>query len=125
MKEELADIVYKFKVPIYNCDVYFIVSNNFLITARNKFKIELALSVNQDRGIAIKGENGYSYIILIKHKFINHWDTITHESLHITNYILSDRGIECNMTNDEAQTYLLGYIIEKIQKIKYKIDNYG
>lgn len=38
---------------------------------------------------------------------------IAHECLHITNYIFEDRGMRMDVNNDEAQCYLLGWIVEQ------------
>jgi len=44
---------------------------------------------------------------------------ITHESLHISWYILSDRDIESTSASHEAQAYLLEYIVKSINELKW------
>lgn len=46
---------------------------------------------------------------------------IAHEALHITNRILSDRGVIADFENDEAQTYLMTFLFEKLTNAFSKI----
>lgn len=41
---------------------------------------------------------------------------IAHECLHATNMIMDVVGIEADLDNDEAQAYLLGYLVETIHQ---------
>jgi len=42
--------------------------------------------------------------------------TIAHEALHATNRILYHVGVDPDHNNDEAQAYLLSYIVDEIYK---------
>jgi hypothetical protein len=42
------------------------------------------------------------------------YGAIAHEGKHIVNKIFSDRGIDLDCYNDEAECYLLGFIVDKI-----------
>ncbi len=44
---------------------------------------------------------------------------ITHESLHVCWYILTERGIKCTPDNHEAQAYLLELIVFNILKLRW------
>lgn len=58
------------------------------------------------------------YIVLNFHhpiKKICHGN-ISHESLHITNFILNDRGVVSDFENDEPVTYLLDWISNEVYK---------
>jgi hypothetical protein len=104
----------KFKVPIYNVDIVFIVTKDILLEGR-KHKLEFDLDINDSKGICFNSTIQKKIYIFIKEKHLK-WSTITHECLHATNYILSSRGVEVTTENDEAQAYLLGYIVGKVQE---------
>lgn len=113
-------ISYKLKIPIYNCELVYMVTNDFIESAR-QLKEELTLDSNENIGLTFKLNNDcLKYVIMVKPRYADDWSIIAHEALHAVNYILSDRGIEATMANDEAQAYLLAYIINQIQKIKNK-----
>lgn len=103
------------EVPIYNCNIMYIVAKNFLKAGR-AIGEELSLDSNENCGLAFKiGEGCTDYCILVKPKYKNTWSTLAHEALHITNFILEDRGVKGSYKNDEAQAYLLSYIVDAIQ----------
>lgn len=105
-----------FKVPIYDCKVVYIVTRNFKKAAKS-MKQKLRGDANDNCGIAFRLNNDcLKYIIMVKPKYKKSWDTISHEALHTANAILDDRGIGVSLSNDEAQAYLMGYIIGKIEK---------
>lgn len=41
---------------------------------------------------------------------------LAHEALHITNLILKERGVYVSLEEDEAQAYLLGWVIKELNK---------
>lgn len=41
-------------------------------------------------------------------------DTVTHESMHILNYICLETGVQYDVNNDEVFAYLQGYIMKKL-----------
>jgi hypothetical protein len=59
------------------------------------------------------------FILVINHK--NKYNPltpgiITHEALHLTNFILNERGVLFDYENDEPHAYLLEWIIDEIFK---------
>jgi hypothetical protein len=48
-------------------------------------------------------------------------DTINHECNHIANKVLQYSGVDITYDNDEAHTYLLGYLFE--QAFSFFLDN--
>jgi hypothetical protein len=105
-----------FKIPIYNGKVLLVYTNDFLKVGR-KFGVQFEVDINSCKGLAYKVKDN-KYLILIKKYRADDLDTLVHECLHITNYILKDKGVIVDIENDEAQTYLLGYIMGKIQSKK-------
>ena len=53
------------------------------------------------------------YVIWIKGNAKRDLSCLAHECLHIANMILSNKGIKVSLKNDEAQAYLLGYLMKK------------
>lgn len=49
--------------------------------------------------------------------------TIAHEAFHITNFIFESLGIKPDVNNDEAQAYLLSWIVEQVVKVYKQQDN--
>jgi len=50
------------------------------------------------------------------------FNTIGHEATHLKNHIFISRGLQLDLHNDEAEAYLLGWIIESITtKLKPRI----
>lgn len=107
----------KFKVPIYNSNVVYIETDDF-IDYYKKIKVSYDNTDNDCYGLAFRGPK--SYIILVKTSHKDDWSVIAHEALHVSNMILNSRGVEIDTSNDEASAYLMSYIIEKIQKYKNK-----
>lgn len=106
---------FEFTIPIYNCITTVIVCDNFVKHAK-KLGEDLELSANDSIGFAFKLNGGSSnYVMLIKKERVTDWSTVAHEALHIANFTLEDRGIKCSVKNDEAQAYLLSYILEQYQ----------
>lgn len=56
-----------------------------------------------------------NYVIYMKKKSIS---TLAHECLHITNMILERANVKVDLDNDEAQAYLLGWMIKKYLESK-------
>lgn len=42
--------------------------------------------------------------------------TIAHEALHITSFVMKRVGMHPDVNNDEAQAYLLSWIVEQVYK---------
>jgi len=60
---------------------------------------------------------GWSLIMLKSNVGINE---VTHEANHFINYLFLKIGYKPKTKNDEIQSYLLGYVSEKIEKILNK-----
>lgn len=102
----------RFDIPIYNCNIIYKVTNDFLSYMRKK-GVELELDINKCKGICIPINSKHEiYILINKDRY--EYGTVAHECLHATNKILKARGVKVSLKNDEAQTYLLGYIINRV-----------
>lgn len=104
----------KIEIPIYNCNIILKFTNNFKKYMKKK-GTHLSKSYNSAKGLCMGIDKTHTIFIMIKKRRKYCWDTITHEALHATNEILNARGVGTTHKNDEAQTYLLGFIINKVQ----------
>jgi hypothetical protein len=98
-------------IPIYKTKI--LVFNNEE-TLRRRFP-KTKFDIQEDtRGYSCMVDN--INIIYLKEYNI---PIITHESLHVCWYILSERGIKCTPDNHEAQAYLLELIVFNVLKLKW------
>lgn len=63
-------------------------------------------------GKALEFESG-DYVVWTKKTGKKALFTLAHECLHVTNMILGSKGVRPCFENDEAQAYLLGWIMKK------------
>ena len=110
--------IIKFNIPIYGGEVKLIFTNDF-VKASRKLGYQVDLENNNCRGMAYRFASN-DYVMMIKKHRRDDISVLAHECLHITNYILKDKGVGVSTKNDEAQTYLLGYIMGSIQRLKDK-----
>lgn len=62
-----------------------------------------------------------AYVVLLSHEdiWIDTVDSVVHECLHLTHYILKGVGIVLCKESEEAYTYLQGAMVKKILKRMY------
>lgn len=111
-------------VPIYNCNVYFLVapthkeltkwfksveSLNFVTKDDKDLLYKWHGNPNGSLGQVMSTDSIY-YIACIREK--NDYDTTAHEIFHVADKILTDRGVEKG-ENGESYAYLIGYITGK------------
>ena len=71
-----------------------------------------------------EGKGKYNLIMLNKKYLTDEAfviSTIAHEAFHITSFIMKRVGIHPDVNNDEAQAYLLSWIVEQVYK-QFKIN---
>ena len=108
------------KVPLYN-------GNLLVILTNSTKKLESILNHGKEELFAHSYFHGYrkrqSFTVVLnfdnKHSKLTH-GVISHEALHISNFIFSERGIIPDFDNDEAQAYLLGWVVDEIYKFMKK-----
>ena len=105
-------------IPIYDFRIILILSDDFGYDVKNE------ANYNEDT-------NGASAVTLTYPDHVNLLSIVfdrenissggvAHEALHATNKIMVSLGIKPDLNNDEAQCYLLGFIVDCIYNI---IDN--
>lgn len=67
-----------------------------------------------------------SYVVLFnfenKYRNITH-GVVSHECLHAMNFLLEDRGFEPSRYNDEADAYLLEWMVDKVYEFFYELES--
>jgi hypothetical protein len=105
----------KIPVPIYEFNVIVFTKQNELTSFGEKYGFEFEKPCS---GTTYFLPTISSVVIYLGEKCPG---IVSHECLHATNYILSYVGHIGGLEDDEAQAYLLGYLVECIhQKLKIK-----
>ena len=101
------------KIPIYFGTLVIYKGNNWR-------KIEKKYNLKSTKGclgfaFSLDEKNKPSqFIVCVPKKYDA--GVVAHEALHLTNFILKERGINADYDNDEAQAYLIGWIVTEIYK---------
>ncbi len=90
-------------------------TNDFIACAHG-FGVELRADANQQQAMAFTKNSTGEYCMMFSIEPKLH--TIAHEALHTVNSILFDRGVEVSTKNDEAQAYLLSWVVDQIDKAR-------
>lgn len=111
----MKTIKHKFYIPIYGCYVTVIVAKNFEKVAK-KYDFENVNDIIRRSSAMVqtrKNKQGIRKYIYIQRSSVS-LGIIAHEAKHIVNRIFRDRGVELDRFNDEAECYLLQYIVNEI-----------
>lgn len=110
----LSMIKKKIKLPIYNqFTITIIISNNITQEIVNITKQESNINY---RGVFAYKQNGLDLILGFDSDYITQ-GVIAHECFHATAYILDYVGINLAGESEEAYSYLLGYLVEEVNKL--------
>ena len=106
----------KFNIPIYFGEVWVIVTNNFEQSCIRWFEHNDGISYDMANA-GCDNRKGYnnSYVVIFRES--TGIDDIVHECTHLKNKIFKERGIIPDTYNDEAESYLMGYITKRVYKI--------
>lgn len=75
---------------------------------------------------AISTSVGKNHVVILNCKYLTDkvftLGTISHDAFHLSNFICRRVGIKPDVNNDEAQAYLLSWLVEEIYKqyLKYE-----
>jgi hypothetical protein len=105
------------KVPLYHQTLQIIICDD---VEKEINEVNKKFYVNTDR-FEFSGYSeatGKYHLILLNKKYLTDdafaMSTIAHEALHITSFIMKRVGIKPDVNNDEAQAYLLSWIVEQV-----------
>lgn len=110
MLEHVVDI------PIYRGKLIIIVSDD-------KEEIKKKISDFEEDGdiyghaCLTNWEGWQGFALVINHKNKHRpltFGVIAHEALHLTNFLMNERGVHLDYENDEPHAYLLDWIIEQV-----------
>ena len=107
------------KIPIYRTWVKIYVTNNFRKKA-DQLQLGLTLENATMEGVTIACQNGV-IIILLEPKFTP--GILMHEILHAAKAILRHVGIPISDHSEEAEAYLVTYIVDEYYRITSKPRN--
>lgn len=107
----------KIEIPIYFGELV-ITQSKSLKKIGKKFEFE-NITHNAACAFPVYKKNGYAKYYMCFTKELTP-EIIAHEALHVTNMIMYDRGLELDPNNDEAQAYLLGWVVQQCHNhLKY------
>lgn len=98
-------------IPIYLAKLTVIIDND-LSYVEKKYKTE---PLSNFGAVAFRVENKHGHYVVAFEYTSN--SIITHELTHIKNYIYEDRKIDLDVNNDEPEAYLMGWLVESVDKI--------
>ena len=107
----------KIKAPIYITSFTVFFYDDIDEINKLFYKKDLVVS-NEYNGWLATRDNDIFIGFWIKNSDYPTAGTIAHEAKHLVNKIFQDIGQELDLENDEAECYLLGWIVDEIHKIK-------
>ena len=113
-------MIYKrISIPLYHQTLHIAICND---VEKEIAEVNKKFYVNTDRYdfSAYAEATGQHHLILLNKKNLTDEifaiSTIAHEALHITSFIMKRVGIKPDVNNDEAQAYLLSWIVGQVYK---------
>jgi hypothetical protein len=98
------------KIPIYQCKLTIILDKD-LSYIQKKYKTK---DLSDYGAVTMRVPNKFSeYIIAFEY---NEGSIISHEIVHLKNYIYQDCSIELDRYNDEPEAYLTGWLFKQIEE---------
>ena len=108
----------KVKIPLYCGDLIIIQTNNF---KKIETKYNLHLIIGYEAIVFKDHKNGYTRYVMVFNKTPTP-SVIAHEALHVVCKVFYDRNMELDNLNDEAQCFLLEWVVNKCHKF-LKVDD--
>lgn len=106
----------KFNVPIYNCEVHVIVSDNLLASINYRLRVNGDGKLKDEPGAYFYNHDACNYYVFFKKETLD-INYLNHEKSHLVEQILKDRGIRAM---DEVRSYLDGFVSEKLNEFLKK-----
>lgn len=98
-------------IPIFKGEITFIKSKSFKKT-EEKYKINIP---SRFGAVTFRNENSEYFECVVS--FIDsNLSLLAHEAVHVCNYVFDNVGIKLDADNDEAQAYLIGWIVDEMLK---------
>ena len=103
----------KINIPIF-FGTLFIYKVNEMTDLNKKFNLDASNAYDSFTFSRTNKDGCKDYIIVVNNNITNR--IITHESVHLCNFIFIDNNISLDLHNDETQAYLTSWFFQKIKK---------
>ena len=104
-------IKHKVQIPLYRSHLIIICADDIEEVAK-KYKVE-GVSRDLYDAYVFRYKGNYVYV---QEPSVT-YGVIAHEAKHIVNYLFADTGVKLDVENDEAECYLLGWLVDKIYEM--------
>lgn len=118
----VTEIKRSVSIPLYGGLLVIVISNepNTYESAKRYFNIDDELLKRCD-AVLLKPTEGKRLYRVVFSKYISP-GIIAHEAKHVVNKLFIDLGIELDPYNDEHETYLLSWVVNRIWEVKTKYE---
>jgi len=106
------------KVPLYGGWIFIVITDEKTPyeAAKRHFKVDNKEIIKNDAVVLASTDNDMVYPIIFSRNLTP--GIIAHEAKHVVNKIYNDIGIFLDVKNDEPETYLLSWIVNRIYEAK-------
>lgn len=109
--------VKEIEFPLYRGVLVVMLSNDLDLVRKDIEEFKLEDIYGHTINVNWKGNNGFVVLLNLDNDYRKtHHGTIAHEAIHATNMLLDSRGVLADFNNDEAQAYLLEWVVDEIYR---------
>lgn len=119
----MTEVKKKIHIPIYGGWMHVAMSDedNIYELAKRNFNVDDESLKDYDGVVLVKGDFPTGvYPVLFSGKISP--GIVAHEAKHIVNRIFTDIDMLLDRSNDECETYLLSWIVNRIWEVKMKLE---
>lgn len=117
--------IIKINIPIYFGYLKIVIAKDFIKAAEKvKYKTEYDLSLYGAFVYSNHNKKGITVYTGFFKPDASH-QSISHEVVHLVNYVFRDRQMPLDTNNDEAQAYLTGWFTDQVYKALKIKNKYG
>lgn len=98
------------KIPIYYAKLTMILDKDLSWVIK---KYGLDESCQQYGAMTLRDGSGYRHYV-VAFTDPEHLSNLTHEAIHVKNYLFIDCAMQCDRYNDEAEAYLCGWLVDQM-----------
>ena len=107
------------RIPIYGGKIIIVISDEDDVyeSTKRHFKV-IDNSLKSFVAVSLQSDSNYLYPVLLSGKITP--GLVAHEAKHIVNRLYTDIGIILDRENDETETYLLSWVVNRIWEVYVK-----
>ena len=115
----MVEIKRKIHIPIYGGWMIVVISDeeNVCQSALRHFKVN-DVTLMQNSAVCLSSDTCSTYPVLFSGKITP--GLIAHEAKHVLNNLFLDLGIKLDLRNDEAEAYVLCWLVNRIWEVYIK-----